>query len=44
MIYWPGPLDVVKVITSDECNDWDKHFKISRSDVEEFVDRYYSRN
>jgi len=39
--FWPGPLDVATgTITEDECNKWDKHFKISRSDVEEFVARY----
>ena len=37
----PGPLDIATgTITSDECNVWDKHFKITRSDVEEFVARY----
>ena len=35
------PLDVLTgTITADECNVWDKHFKIIRSDVEEFVARY----
>ena len=39
--FWPGPLDVATgTITADECNVWDKHFKIIRSDVEEFVARY----
>ena len=39
--FWPGPLDVATgTITADECNIWDKHFKISRADVEEFVARY----
>jgi len=39
--FWPGPLDVATAsITSEECNSWDKHFKINRSEVEEFVSRY----
>ena len=38
--FWPGPLDVATAsITSEECNTWDKHFKIDRSDVEEYVAR-----
>ena len=39
--FWPGPLDVATAtITADECNKWDKHFKINRSDVEEYVARF----
>ena len=39
--FWPGPLDVATAsITSEECNAWDKHFKINRSDVEEYVARF----
>ena len=39
--FWPGPLDVATAsITESECNTWDKHFKIVRSDVEDFVARY----
>ena len=36
--FWPGPLDIATgSITSDECTNWDKHFKINRLDVEEHV-------
>ena len=39
--FWPGPLDVATAsITSEECTAWDKHFKIDRADVEEYVARY----
>tara|TARA_Y100000385_G_scaffold151416_1_gene156976 strand:- start:1655 stop:5908 length:4254 start_codon:yes stop_codon:yes gene_type:complete len=39
--FWPGPLDVATAtITEEECNAWDKHFKIDRSDVEEYVARF----
>ena len=38
--FWPGPLDVATAtITADECVEWDKHFKINRSEVEEHVAR-----
>jgi len=38
--FWPGPLDVATAtITEEECNAWDKHFKIDRLDVEEYVAR-----
>jgi hypothetical protein len=36
--FWPGPLSLDDVdISADECSNWDKHFKMSRADVEEFV-------
>ena len=39
--FWPGPLDVATAsITAEECNAWDKHFKIDRSEVEEYVARF----
>ena len=39
--FWPGPLDVATAsITSEECTAWDKHFKIDRADVEEYVARF----
>jgi hypothetical protein len=38
--YWAGPLNTTTVSTAAEnCNEWDKHFKLDRADVEEFVDR-----
>tara|TARA_B100000902_G_scaffold365033_1_gene385615 strand:+ start:77687 stop:81922 length:4236 start_codon:yes stop_codon:yes gene_type:complete len=39
--FWPGPLDAsTGTTTADACNTWDQHFKMDRSDVEEFVARY----
>ena len=38
--YWSGPLNTTTASTSAEnCNEWDKHFKLDRADVEEFVAR-----
>jgi hypothetical protein len=39
--FWPGPLNTTTAtISSDECNKWDQHFKLERSDVEEHVARF----
>ena len=39
--FWPGPLNTATAtITPDECNKWDRHFKLERSDVEEYVARF----
>ena len=39
--FWPGPLNISNAtISADECNKWDKHFKLERSDVEEYVARF----
>ena len=36
--FWTGPLDpATGSISPSECDEWDKHFKINRSDVEEFL-------
>jgi len=38
--FWSGPLNIDNAtISADECDKWDKHFKIDRADVEEFVAR-----
>ena len=38
--FWPGPLNTTNAtITAEECNKWDKHFKLERADVEEHVAR-----
>jgi len=38
--YWSGPLNTSTASTAAEnCNEWDKHFKLDRADVEEFVAR-----
>ena len=39
--FWPGPLNTSNAtITAEECNKWDKHFKLERSEVEEYVARF----
>jgi len=39
--FWPGPLNVSNAtISPEECNKWDKHYKLERSDVEEYVARF----
>jgi len=39
--FWPGPLNVDNAtIAADECAKWDKHFKINRSEVEEYHTRF----
>ena len=36
--FWPGPLNTSNAtISAEECNKWDDHFKLERSDVEEYV-------
>ena len=39
--FWTGPLNTTTAtISAEECNEWDKHFKISRTDVEEHAANY----
>ena len=39
--FWTGPLNTTTAtITEDECNKWDKHFKLDRADVEEYAVRF----
>lgn len=39
--FWPGPLDTTTVdIGPDECFAYDKHWKVTRQEVEQFVDYY----
>ena len=36
--FWTGPLDpATGSISASECDEWDQHFKINKSEVEEFV-------
>lgn len=36
--FWPGPIDQTSVSTnSDVCDDYDKHFKLNRKEVEDYV-------
>ena len=36
--FWPGPIDDLTATTTDEeCTIWDKHFKITREEVDNFV-------
>ncbi|MFM2136190.1 MAG: hypothetical protein RL021_1590 [Bacteroidota bacterium] len=42
--FWPGPLSTVTAgITPDECSKYDRHWKVSKSEVKAFVD-YYRAN
>ena len=39
--FWPGPLNTSNAtISADECNEWDTHYKLKRSDVEEYVAKF----
>jgi hypothetical protein len=39
--FWPGPLNTTNAtISAEECNKWDTHFKLERSDIEEYVARF----
>jgi hypothetical protein len=39
--FWTGPLNTTTAtISADECNKWDKHFKLDRADVEEYAVRF----
>ncbi len=36
--YWPGPLsEVVGVIDSETCTNWDRHWKIMKTDIDAFI-------
>lgn len=34
--YWPGPLDVSNNVEASVCNDWDRFWKVNRSDINRF--------
>ncbi len=40
--YWPGPLtiDGAASVNSDVCNEYDRHFPMTRAEVEEFLGWY----
>ncbi|GAA4450827.1 hypothetical protein [Rurimicrobium arvi] len=39
--YWPGPIDKATVnITAESCSEWDRFWKVSQADVDEFIDIY----
>ena len=39
--FWPGPLNTSNAtISTEECVTWDKHFKLDRAEVEEYVARF----
>ncbi|MGY8809230.1 MAG: T9SS type A sorting domain-containing protein, partial [Fidelibacterota bacterium] len=43
--FWPGPLDeVTATISATECAAWDRHFKITREEVEFHVANYLNPN
>jgi hypothetical protein len=35
--FWPGPLDANASVSNNMCVDYDKHFKITRAEVDEYV-------
>ena len=35
--YFPGPLDEQGQTTNDACANWDRHFKVNRSDIEAHI-------
>ena len=35
--FWPGPLDNNASITDSECDDYDRHWKVSGSDIEDLL-------
>lgn len=37
--FWGGPLDTTDVsITQQKCNDYDRHWKLSKTEVQNFID------
>lgn len=44
--YWPGPLttDGTASITDDICSQWDRMFRISKAEVQEFISWFNSEN
>ncbi|MBL7720014.1 MAG: T9SS type A sorting domain-containing protein [Flavipsychrobacter sp.] len=34
--YWPGPLDPTNNVDATTCNDWDRFWKVNRSDINRF--------
>lgn len=35
--FWPGPLDASASVSSATCNQYDKHYKLTRQEVESYV-------
>ncbi len=36
--FWPGPLDTTNAtIDGADCTNWDKHFKVNRTDIDAFL-------
>lgn len=36
--FWPGPLDTTAAtITKEECGQWDRHFKVNRTDIDAYL-------
>ncbi|MEE2953631.1 MAG: hypothetical protein VX347_00480 [Bacteroidota bacterium] len=38
--FWPGPLTATAITDATSCSEWDQHFKINRSEVEEHVNKW----
>ena len=40
--YWPGPLDATTGTTDSlTCSNWDRLFKVNKTDIENFITDYY---
>lgn len=35
--FWPGPLDKFGSVEDDICSSFDRHWKVNRSDIDEFI-------
>lgn len=40
--FWPGPLDEAGTISDDVCNSYDRHWKVNRTDIDEFLANGFS--
>ena len=36
--YWPGAVDATASITSAQCNNWDRFWKVQRSTINQFIE------
>lgn len=40
--FFSGPLDDEASITNEECNEWDQHFQVTRSEIDAFIAEWES--
>ncbi|MCH8904656.1 MAG: hypothetical protein IIA45_12165 [Bacteroidetes bacterium] len=36
--FWPGPLDSNGATVKETCSDWDRHFEVSRLEIDAFIE------